>query len=86
MKISRVGKQIAEGHYKSYYISTPIEGDSKKMVDRYNIEQLTEDTYDIYDMFADLANAFNELKDGVQDGSAMKKWEERQGKIKEIIG
>lgn len=86
MKIAKVGKQYADNHFKAYYVSQPIEGDSKKMRDRYSIEQLTPDTYDIYDIVADLANAFNELKSGVTDGPAMKKWDERQGQIKDIIG
>lgn len=86
MKIAKVGKQYADNHFKAYYVSQPIEGDSKKMADRYKIEQITEDTYDIYDIVADLANAFNELKSGVTDGPAMKKWDERQGQIKDIIG
>lgn len=86
MKIAKVGKQYADNHFKAYYVSQPIEGDTKKMRDRYSIEQLTEDTYDIYDIVADLANAFNELKSGVTDGPAMKKWDERQGQIKDIIG
>lgn len=89
MKIVKAGKEIQPNHYKAYYVSQPIEGDSKKMADRYKIEQITEDTgeaYDIYDLVADLANAFNELKSGVTDGPASKKWEERQEKIKSIIG
>lgn len=86
MKIAKVGKQYADNHFKAYYVSQPIEGDSKKMRDRYSIEQLTPDTYDIYDIVADLANAFNELKSGVTDGPAMKKWDDRQGQIKDIIG
>lgn len=86
MKIAKVGKEYSAGHYKAYYVSQPIEGDSKKMQNRFSIEQITPDTYDIYDIVADLANAFNELKSGVTDGPAMKKWDERQGQIKDIIG
>ena len=86
MQIKKVGKEVKKGFYKATYMSAPIEGDTAKMKARYNIEQtVTSDVYDIYDMFADLANAFNELKSGVVDGPAMKKWDERQEVIKTII-
>jgi len=86
MKISKVGKEIKPGFYKSTFRSTPIEGDTPKMKIRYEIEQkISDEDYDIYDIVADLANAFNELKDGVTDGPAMVKWNERQSAIKEII-
>ena len=88
MKIAKVGKEIKPGHYKAFYVSQPLEGDDKKMRSRYNIEQniLEGDAiYDIYDMFADLANAFNELKSGITDGPAMNKWDNRQAQIKSIL-
>lgn len=88
MKITKVGKEVKKGFYKTSYKSAPVEGDTPKMKARYDIENSVtsgDDVYDIYDMFADLANAFNELKDGVENGPAMTKWEERQSLIKDIL-
>lgn len=87
MKFEKVGKEIKPGFYKSTFRSAPIEGDDIKMKNRYKIEQVVSDeTYDIYDMFADLANAFNEYKSGNVNGPANQKWDERQAQIKTILG
>ena len=87
MKITKVGKEKVPGMYLPYYISEPLSGDTDKMKKRYEIEsKISDDVYDIYDMFADLANAFNELTTGVTDGPAITKWNERQLQITEILG
>jgi hypothetical protein len=87
MKIEKVGKEVKKGYFKATYQSTPLEGNTPKMKARYDIEKnvIDGDSYDIYDMFADLANAFNELRTGTENGPAMKKWDERQSLIKDII-
>ena len=87
MRIEKFGKEVKKGLYKPYYKSVPSEGDNKKMKIRYNIEQQVceDDPYDIYDMFADLANAFNEYKNGNPNGPANQKWDNRQEIIKKII-
>ena len=88
MKIEKFGKEVKRGLYKPYYMSVPVEGDNTKMKLRYNIEQQIgeeDEAYDIYDMFADLANAFNEYKTGNVDGPANQKWDSRQSLIKDLI-
>lgn len=86
MKIEKVGQEVKPGFFKSTYKSVPLVGDEKKMETRFKIENgIVDGTYDIYDIVADLANAFNELKSGVVDGPYSKKWDDRQEIIKTII-
>ena len=87
MKFEKVGKLVNDGLYRATIRSTPLEGNTNKMKNRYKLEcdVAGEDPYDIYDMFADLANAFNETLNGIENGPAITKWMERQDQIKTIL-
>ncbi len=68
-------------------VLSPIESKGSKMHKRFLVEHKNDEVanYDIYDMYADLANAFNDLLDGKSDTPAIKKYQTRQAKVLEAL-